>query len=64
MSTISDHAAAEALKSQSVTVDGQTIVRRSADDIIKLDQYQRAQGAPSNPWMGLRMRQIVPPGGG
>lgn len=66
MSDLTTQIETEAQKAQQVTVDGQTITRRSIDELIKADQYLAGKEAVANknPFFGLRMRKIVPPGGG
>jgi hypothetical protein len=66
MADLSTHIETDAQKAQSVTVDGQTIVRRSIKEQIEADQYLAAKtaAASGNQFFGLRMRKIVPPGGG
>lgn len=66
MSDLTTHIETESQKSQQVTVDGQTITRRSIDELIKADQYLAGKEAVANknPFFGLRMRKIIPPGGG
>lgn len=51
----------------SATSDGLTIVSRSVDDLIKLDQYIQAktarQAAPRrSAWARVKMAQAIPPG--
>lgn len=56
-----------ALGPHSVTIDGRgTTTAKSADDLIKLDQYLAAKAAAANvpKGFGLRFQQIVPPGAG
>ena len=62
---ISELAAAPA----SVSVDGQTVQERSADDLIKLDQYQASKralkptgGRRRSPFSILRPTSLIPPG--
>lgn len=50
---------------QSMTVDGQTVSARSANDIIALDQYaitKAAQAAGSDAWGNCGYRKAIPPG--
>jgi hypothetical protein len=65
MSDLTTQIETEAAKAQTVTVDGQTIVRRTLKEQIEADQYLKANQAAGRgaPW-GLRFAKIVPPGGG
>jgi hypothetical protein len=50
-----------------VSVDGQTVESRPADDVIKLDQYAAAKTASSDgrsAWGGVRMAKAKFPSGG
>lgn len=66
MSDLKNHIETDAQKAQSVTVDGQTITRRSVKELIEADQYLAGKEAVANknPFFGMRVRKIVPPGGG
>jgi hypothetical protein len=48
----------------SVTAGGTSVTERSADDLIKLDQYvaQKAAIANASPGFGLRTARAKPPG--
>jgi len=65
MSEAADQIAADAMKPQSVSNDGVTIVRRPSADSIAADRYKRdvAATASSNANLGFRINQIVPSGG-
>ena len=62
MATLSDQVASEALKPLTVTVDGQTITRRSVADTIAGEQHVAAKTATTNrnPFFGLRTNIITP----
>ena len=64
--SLSDQIESDAAKAKQVTVDGQTIVRRDIREEIEANNYVEAKKAATNgnPFFGLRMRKIVPPGGG
>lgn len=60
----------QAAAPQSMTVDGQTVTERSANDIIALDRYAQGkttasttntQGKPASGWGALRPARVVPP---
>jgi hypothetical protein len=55
-----------ALGPKSVTVGNQSVTQHSADDLIKLDQYQTAKrsAAAGVTGFGLRFQKIIPPGAG
>ena len=49
----------------SVSVSGQTVTAKSADDLIKSANYLAAQAAANNrAHFGLRFTKLVPPGCG
>ena len=57
--------AAAAASPETVTVDGVTVTARSADDLIKLDQYARQKSASSGLAKGakrLRFNKAIGPG--
>ena len=65
MSTLAEQIALDAAKAQTVTVDGQTITRRSLKEQIEADVYLKGvQAAARGPGWGLRFAKIIPPGGG
>lgn len=65
MSDISDQVEADALKPQSMSSDGQTVVKRSLTELIEADKYTRANTAAASPAAMFRSMncKIVPPGG-
>lgn len=65
MSALSDQIALDALKAQSVSNDGVTVVRRSLKDQIEADKYARDVAAAGDVGGTLRnmISVMVPPGG-
>lgn len=50
---------------QSMTVDGRSYTERTADDLIKMDQYLRAKKAACSRgggWGQMRINKVIPPG--
>lgn len=60
--TISEEIAANALRPQSTTVDGEQITERSLADQIAADKYIRSNQGSRSTSFGLRFGKIVPPG--
>lgn len=56
-----DELAANALRPQSTSTDGETIVERSIDDQIKADKYLKSENAVTGPNFGLAFARIIPP---
>jgi len=48
----------------SVSVSGQTVTARTADDLIKLHNHLTAKKAMDQSHFGLRFTKLVPPGCG
>lgn len=65
MSTLSDQISTDALKPQSVTVDGITTTRRSLKDQIEADKYasDKAAAASMSRTVKNMFSKLVPPGG-
>lgn len=49
---------------KSATQDGRSATARDIDELIKADQYAKAQRAAGKKGFGLRVAKIIPPGGG
>lgn len=60
---IRDQIEADALKPASITADGQTVVKRPLRELIEADRHIRGAAAAAQPHFGIRISQIVPPGG-
>lgn len=61
---ITDALAQAAIDPQSVSVDGQSVTDRSADDKIKLLQHVAANtNSTGSAWGRTRFAKAVPPGG-
>lgn len=62
---ITDALAQAAIDPQTVSVDGQSVSDRSADDKIKLLQHVAANvNSTGSAWGKVRMAKAKPPGGG
>ena len=61
-SDINDGIADAATSPKSVTIDGTTTTERSIDELIKADQYLRANKARRGGGLGVRFHKIVPHG--
>ena len=64
---INEALATNVTKPASVTVAGETVTSKSADELIKAANHlaaNSADGAGSKPHRGFRFTQLIPPGSG
>lgn len=54
----------QALKSRSMSVDGQQLTRRSIDEIVMAKQFAASSKASAKRGLGLFFQKIVPGGAG
>lgn len=60
-----DDLIAAAGKSSSITVDGQTVTRRSISELIELDKHLNSKQAAcraAGGWASIKMAKMQPPG--